>query len=247
MTRFIILDYFGAFRRGRSGQSGAWNAFSFWPVYYFLLMIIIQRMPSSDFGWRDAAVQAALFVPMFFVWCSVTAHPPRLARIMYLCPMDRGERRRYIRASYGFRVCVHMLVCALGLGIAAPFSYCDIYSVLLILANDFTIAVLVCHGGGNAGTAAAEAEGTAAAQSARTALGTVKGDVLFAAALGSNLIQYGILADPAPDMGIKLALSAVFCIVQVPLGLWYGKDIGKELEAAAGFESLSDRRAGECR
>lgn len=227
MTGYVIRDYFGVFRPGRLGK-GRGADFLIFPVYYFGLMIFTQwKVP--DFGWTDAAVQAALFLPMVFVWCSVAAHPLRLARMMYLCPMDREERRRYLRASYGFRVCFHMLVCVLGLLVVVPFSYCDLYSVLLILGNDFSISILGSGGGG-------------AADTARGSGCNVRGQFLFAAALVSNLIQYGIVADEAPDMGVKLVLALIFAAVQVPLGIRCLRDARGELEAAAGCGGFRDRR-----
>lgn len=234
MTGYLIREYFGAFRR-RQGKTG--YAASFWPIYYFVFMAVMQRK-GEGIVWTDLAVQLALLLPMMFVYRSAMAHPPGFPKMMYLCPMDGEERRRYARASYGLRAGIHMLVCVLGLGIVVPYSFCDRYSVLLILANDFSISVLLCHSDGRVPSPRKTQDMGGAQEERKVGGATVRGQILFICALLSNLVQYGILMDEAPDMGVKLALVLCFCLVQLPLGIRYGKDIRNELEAAVSYEPV---------
>lgn len=110
-----------------------------------------------------------------------------------------------------------MLPGVLGVCTAVVYSYCDIFSVIEMLLNDLTVALLISR--------------------EQEAGGIVIGDIIFVIAILSSMIQVGIIGDDKPDMGMKAVLFAVFCLVQLPLEIRHLKSAGKQLQAAVSFEN----------
>lgn len=222
MITYIIRDYFAMFRIGNLRKNNLANKLSFFSLYFIGMTLCGPFLSHTKIFWRVAAAQFAVFVPIVLSYFSVLAHPVRLPKMMYLCPMQPEERRKYIYNSYYFRVGVHMLPGVLGICIAVVYSYCDIFSVIEMLLNDLMVALLVNREQNTKG----EVNGMAI------------GDIIFVIAILSSVIQVGIIADAEPDMGMKAVLFAVFCLVQLPLEIRYLKFAGKQLQAAVSFENV---------
>lgn len=217
MINDIIWDYFAMFRIGNLKKNNLANKLSFFPFYFISMTLCGPFLSHTKILGRIAAVQFAVFAPIVLSYFSVLAHPVHLPKMMYLCPMQPDERRKYIYGSYYFRIGVHMLPGVLGVCIAVVYSYCDIFSVIEMLLNDLTIALLISR--------------------EQEAGGIVTGDMIFVIATLSSVIQTGIIADAEPDMGMKAVLFAVFCLIQLPLEIRHLKSAGKQLQAAISFEN----------
>ena len=159
---------------------------------------------------------------MLLTYYSICIHPLKLGKMMYLCPMNPEERKEYIYGSYYFRIGFHMVIVLLGLCIAVPLSYCDIFSSLQILLNHAMTVVLV--------TSVQKKENE------RSDLNVI-GIFIVITALISNIVEYGIIMDAEPDIAIKVSLFIVFCLIQVPLEIAYVKHIKKELRNSVFYEN----------
>lgn len=222
MITYMIRDYFAMFRIGNLRKNNLANKLSFFPFYFIGMTLCGPFLLHTKFSWRVVTVQFAVFMPIALAYFSVLAHPVRLPKMMYLCPMQPEERRKYIYNSYYFRVGVHMLPGVLGVCIAVVYSYCDIFSVIEILLNYLMVALLISR--------EQNAKGEVS--------GMVIGEIIFVIAILSSVIQVGIIADAEPDMGIKAVLFAVFYFVQLPLEIKHLKSAEKQLQAAVSFENV---------
>lgn len=222
MINYIIRDYFAMFRSGNLRKNNLANKLSFLSIYFIGMTFCGVFLSHTEISFRDAVVQFAVLTPIVLAYFSVLAHPVRLSKMMYLCPMQPEERRKYIYGSYYFRIGVHMLPGVLGICIAAAYSYCDIFSVTEMLLNYFMVALLINR--------EQNAKGEVS--------GMVLGEIIFVIAILSVVLQAGIIADAEPDMGIKAFLFVVFCFVQLPLEIKHLKSAGKQLQAAVSFESV---------
>lgn len=217
----IVRDYFQMFRPANLKKNNLATKLSFLPTYFICLLFCVVFLGKDKISWQNALVQFAIFTPLAFIYFSVLAHPVQLSKMMYLCPLSSKERRSYIYGAYYFRIGIHMLSGILAVCIAAIFSYCDIFSAIEILLNYLMISLLVSQESNKTGTGSS----------------MVIGEIIFAAALLSNLLQLGIVWDDQPDMWIKALLFVLFCFVQVPLEIKHLKFVNKQLQTAVFFET----------
>lgn len=222
MAKYIIGDFFSAFRIDRLKQNKASFTCICLTAYIIWMSIFVNRGWSDrEIAWRNVIVENALFLPMIFSFCSVMAHPVQLTKMMYLCPMSPGERRRYIYGSYYFRIGMHMLVFAAGLCVIVANAYCDVISMIQILLNDAIAAVMLNH----------------RQQTGDRGRAMVIGEILFVTAALSNAMQFCIVCDMTPGNWIQWVLFFLFCLVQLPLGIWYVKYIRRVLRRAVYYEN----------
>lgn len=222
MTKYIIRDFFGAFRISSLRQNKASYQCIYGMIYIFCMSIFTQRIWAAQAAWRKVIVENVLLLPMLFSYCSASVHSIQLEKMMYLCPMDRRERRYYIYGSYCFRSGVHMLVAAAGICIAVSISGCDLFFAIQILLNHALIAIMVSHG---------QRTGD---KSRRKVI--IIGEIIFVTALFSNVILFSIIVYAPHVLWVRLAVFFVFCLVQLPLEIWYVQYIRKALRAAVTFE-----------
>ena len=225
MTEHIIWDFFEDFKKNCYKEIKSNFTFIFLYIMCLGLYKAINGIRNKEFGWLDALIFCAVFLPMLFSYLSIYMHPLRPTKIMYLCPMHPEERKKYIYGTYFFRIGFQMLIAILGICISVLYSYCDIFSAIQILLNHFMAAIIIVPVGE-----------TDSRNNSINVKGRISREIIIITALISNLIQYGIIMDSYPDMLLKLILFIVFCLIQVPLGITYGKYIGKELQTAIYYE-----------
>ena len=220
MKKHIIQDYFSAYKI----RSYKWHGtnLEFLIIYFAAYFCMISRKSVTTFEWKSIIILAAIFLPMLLTYYSICIHPLKLGKMMYLCPMNPEERKEYIYGSYYFRIGFHMVIVLLGLCIAVPLSYCDIFSSLQILLNHAMTVVLV--------TSVQKKENE------RSDLNVI-GIFIVITALISNIVEYGIIMDAEPDIAIKVSLFIVFCLIQIPLEIAYAKHIKKELRNSVFYEN----------
>lgn len=220
MKKYIMQDFFGAYKTRKYKWNG--TNLEFLIVYFAVYFSLNFSKRESIFEWKAVIICASILLPMLFTYLSVYIHPLKLSKMMYLCPMNPEERKEYIYGSYFFKTGFHMVIALLGLCIAIPVSYCDIFSSLQILLNHAMTVVLVS-------TMQKREKGSSDMN--------VIGIFIFTIALISNVVEYGIVMDEEPDIMIKVTLIIVFCLIQIPLEISYIKHLKKELKNLVFYEN----------
>lgn len=170
-----------------------------------------------------------ILLPMALCCLDTLFRSPGLDKMMYLCPMSREERKKYIYGMYCFGVAVRMFISLMGVCIIISFSHCDLFSAVQILLNDFLIAVMT----------ASEGSG----ENDRMNREIQRQILIIALAFISNIIETAIVADELPDFWVKLALFGIFAIVQLPMALKYGRYQKQKLDDAVYYETWLRRTA----
>lgn len=166
-----------------------------------------------------------VYLPMLYILFSVYMHPVRLCKMMYLCPMEAGRRRQYIRSSYWFRIALRMSVAAIGAGILMLFYDCDVTAVTEMLLNNLVLSMLI-----PSGKKSDEGYGTIRKE-------TVCMICMIAVSMLSNYIQALAAADGEDNMVIDIIIFACIVFIQLPLSVKYWKYVRSELEAAVYYEN----------
>lgn len=222
MMKYIVRDYFGAFRIAnlRQRQGTGRNKIVLLPAIGIAVNILAGQLEETTFVWTDAVCFLAVLLPLCFSYFSMTVHPIQLSKMMYLCPLNDEERRRYIYGSYLFRIVIHMLICLLGFWIASDRSQCDLFTVIWVLTNQLMTASLV-NGGAHHGSGM-----------------PVVGELIFLFSLIANVLQIDCMrGDVSDERILNIGMLIFFCAVQVPLELSYIKYIRKSLQSAVLYEN----------
>lgn len=221
MLTHIISDFFSVFRINNLRGSKVLYKFSYMTILCIVIILCSNHVWRDGSAWRYVAVQLSVFLPMIFSYFSAMLHPVQPTKIMYLCPMKPEERRRYIYGSYYFRIGVHMLAAVAGLCIVIFYFNDDIFSVIQVLLNHMMVAVLVNR--------EAQADGRVC--------GMVIGELIFLAAVFSDIAQLSVIQGFEYDMWTLKFWFVFFCVVQLPLELWYVRYIKMALRAAISYET----------
>lgn len=229
--RDYIRDYMDTYRLYYMKQ--LWGDKEKRELLFFLMFLSILLM--LDLKGKGIIV-LAIFVPMFLSFFSGLLRPIRPGKMMYLCPMDRKERRSYIYGSYYFRIILHMLFAVLGIGVLVLFFRCDMLSVLEILLNDFMITIYIMPEQKvvNQWEISKEEQMKIFPQEMAIILNSIQavfiakeqeyaGAVFSSNGDGHHLIGKGIIL-------------LIFFLIELPLYLQYRKYVKKELEDAVFFE-----------
>lgn len=214
MIKYIVRDFFGAFRISSLKQNKASYQCIFISVYF--ICITVTCAWGSKFMWRDVLIRLSVLLPMIFSYGSACMHSVQLTKIIYLCPMNPEERRSYIYGSYYFRIGIHMLIVILGLCIVVSNTRCDLLCIIQLLLNHMVIAALVD-------------------------IDQRTGKIIFAIVFGATIMLLGIFVDFAgiePEW-LKWIAFSVYAVIQLPLGIWYVRYIRKTLHTAVFFETIS--------
>lgn len=231
MIKYLIRDYFDAFRIANLRQKlgTAFSKSILLPVMCAFSNIFVGQLQKSTFAWTDAVQFLAVLLPMWFSYFSMAVHPIQLSKMMYLCPMNEEDRRKYIYSSYLFRIIIHMSISFLGFWIAAGSSRWDCFTVAWILTNQLISATLV-NGGAQTGSGM-----------------PVVGELLFLFALIEAVLQIDCMRGEDSDKWIfNLCMLIFFCAVQVPLEWIYMKYIRKSLQSAVLYEDSQRWIKGIC-
>lgn len=146
MLKYVVRDYFRAFKWGNIKET--WRATS--QTSFTIFLVIWLELVEVNCGLGDIREQivytCALYLPIAFAWFSAVIHPVQLTKMMYLCPVSKEERSRYVKQSYYFRIMFHMLIVVAGMMICILFSRWDGIAVLAILLNDLAFCQLLPSG-----------------------------------------------------------------------------------------------------
>lgn len=221
----IVRDYFRAIKisrlRGRETNG------LFLLSYFIVMPVLIGVSGNVNFRREYMMAFIGILLPMALCCLDTLFRSPGLDKMMYLCPMSRGERKKYIYGMYCFGVAVRMLISFMGVCIIIPFSHCDLFSAVQILLNDFLIAVMTASEGSR--------------ENDRMNREIQRQILIIALAFISNIIETAIVADELPDFWVKLALFGIFVIVQLPMALKYGRYQKQKLDDAVYYETWQRR------
>lgn len=221
----IVRDYFRAIKisrlRGRETNG------LFLLSYFIVMPVLIGVSGNVNFRREYMMAFIGILLPMALCCLDTLFRSPGLDKMMYLCPMSREERKKYIYGMYCFGVAVRMLISLMGVCIIIPFSHCDLFSAVQILLNDFLIAVMTASEGSR--------------ENDRMNREIQRQILIIALAFISNIIETAIVADELPDYWVKLALLGIFTIVQLPMALKYGRNQKQKLDDAVYYETWQRR------
>lgn len=223
----IVKDYFGAYKMSRLKERKTDGLFFL--AYFIALPIWIGVSGNVNFRREYVVGFAGILLPMGLLCLDVMFRSPRLDKMMYLCPMGKEERRQYIYSMYYFGVAIRMLISLIGVCIIIPFTHCDLFSAVMILLNDFLIAILV--------SSEKNEEGDTVNKEIAFQIG------MIASALISNIVETAVVADELPEFIVKLVLFGVFVIMQFPMAVKYGRYIKQRLNDAVYYETWQRRMA----
>lgn len=217
----IVRDYFRAIKISR--LKGRETNGLFLLSYFIVMPVLIGVSGNVNFRREYMTAFIGILLPMALCCLDTLFRSPGLDKMMYLCPMSREERKKYIYGMYCFGVAVRMLVSLMGVCIIIPFSHCDLFSAVQILLNDFLIAVMTASEGSR--------------ENDRMNREIQRQILIIALAFISNIIETAIVADELPDFWVKLALFGIFAIVQLPMALKYGRYQKQKLDDAVYYET----------
>ncbi len=217
----IVRDYFRAIKISR--LKGRETNGLFLLSYFIVMPVLIGVSGNVNFRREYMMAFIGILLPMALCCLDTLFRSPGLDKMMYLCPMSREERKKYIYGMYCFGVAVRMLVSLMGICIIIPFSHCDLFSAVQILLNDFLIAVMTASEGSR--------------ENDRMNREIQRQILIIALAFISNIIETAIVADELPDLWVKLALFGIFVIVQLPMALKHGRYQKQKLDDAVYYET----------
>lgn len=223
----IVRDYFRAIKISR--LKGRETNGLFLLSYFIVMPVLIGVSGNVNFRREYMMAFIGILLPMALCCLDTLFRSPGLDKMMYLCPMSREERKKYIYGMYCFGVAVRMLVSLMGICIIIPFSHCDLFSAVQILLNDFLIAVMTASEGSR--------------ENDRMNREIQRQILIIALAFISNIIETAIVADELPDFWVKLALFGIFAIVQLPMALKHGRYQKQKLDDAVYYETWLRRAA----
>ncbi|MFA9464492.1 MAG: hypothetical protein ACERKN_09405 [Velocimicrobium sp.] len=131
MIRMVLRDYRMNWKEGLSNVSKNGS----WFVYLYLLIV-----PANLFGFMDkpshVAVYYGILFPLMLGLLLSRMYPNRLSKTMFLCPMKKEERKRYIVSAYWIRVLIPIALFALiGLILVGVYQI-SVESYVFLLASE---------------------------------------------------------------------------------------------------------------
>lgn len=134
MLKLILKDY------GATWKQGVANAYhnSGFFIYFYLLLypaIVWMGNPASQQSIYYVGVLGYLLTGMLSRMFS-----NRLEKTLYFCPIDKEQRKEYVRCAYWFRVLFPMTVLAIAELVMVVIGWIPFWSIFTVLVTVF------CHG-----------------------------------------------------------------------------------------------------
>lgn len=139
MWKWVVRDYFAAFRGGKSkeGLKSAW-----WSIWY--LGIFYPLMNDLYEDPKCMIIYATIAIPIIFGVVSGSVHSMALPKVMYLCPLKESVRKEYIEKSCIFRIFFVSLLGTIGAMALWISGLCDGVTAGVSISNIVAWAVLSC-------------------------------------------------------------------------------------------------------
>lgn len=138
MLRKVGLDYLDSIKIKPDKEQFTFS--KVW-VYFYMLILLPCMMLSNGSGIRFDSYYL-MVIPMLFGLYSMSVVPIQLPKQMYLCPMEKEERRTYAGMLYALRLIVPILIGILFHGIGAALGVTSVEEAAL---QEFAlISMMLC-------------------------------------------------------------------------------------------------------
>lgn len=218
----VIRNYLNMYRAGRNKidtGSGAGLVGAYTIAIVIAVPMFVSMDGTGNILWKNMpAVSALILFPMAISCFGGALRRPELDKMLYLCPMSRRERKKYIYGAYCFGVGFNMLFAVIGICMVIPISCCDVFSAVQILLNDFLLAIMIAAG-------RKEKERSSSKE-------ILMQMFLAASAFISNIIEMIMVLDKDSNILPKAGMLAFFCVIQLPMAVKYGRYVKGELDHA---------------
>lgn len=136
MWKWVVRDYFAAFRWEKVKEwlkSGAW-----WRAFYVGVFMPCMLVRNSNM------MYFLLCLPIMFCMIAEELHRENLPKLMFLCPMQREVRMKYVERTYIFRMLFSTAMGALVFGVIWILGHCDQVTMLLLVWNIWNLSLVFC-------------------------------------------------------------------------------------------------------
>lgn len=139
--RMVIQEYLAAFRISKIKERYGKNYFG---MFYFGIYMLVS-MPTLVLGQNGGNNNVVEFYGLvcLLLFCvhSSQLHPIGLSKLMYLCPMSKLERRRYLLKSYLLKIGVIFLVSVVVLTLLGFVGKLNLVYIILFLCANMGLAI----------------------------------------------------------------------------------------------------------
>lgn len=168
----------------------------------------------------------SILLPLVLITLSVSAHPAKLTKLEYLCPMNCEERKDKIMKAYLFRVCIHLVIAVISLSILVIVYSANFFIFILLLINYIMMSIAIYP--------STESKG------AEPTMGYILYYAVMIMAFMANAFTVAFGMETELGLTVKCVISIMFCIIFVPVYLSYLKHIKRELTKAINFEQVKE-------
>ena len=140
MIKNVICDYIRGFSLSRVRQAYQHGG-------YFFIAYAMTAMPLVCGFFEDAESVITYYMVMFpalFCLYAAPLHPFIMPKVMYLCPMDRQERHRYIEWSGYLHIIVPFILGVAGVLILLILNLTDVVCACGLLLNMLILPIWCC-------------------------------------------------------------------------------------------------------
>ncbi len=229
MWRWVIKDYFAAFRWGKIKdwlKTGDW----FWIVYFLVLLPYIFNFFEKD---EYMIIYYILMIPAGYCLISEALHENMLPKLFYLCPMEKEERKGYVECKFVFAMLVPAMLGGIFAIILWVFSHCHPVTAIMYWVNVVILGITTSSCLGKRKVKIPKA-GSALMQTVNTSEGIVRGNLIVT--LFSILGMGMMLCNEVSIEGwCKWVFVSIAVFLQLPFTIKYLSGWNKAVENAVGY------------
>lgn len=229
MWRWVIKDYFGAFRWGKIKdwlKEGDW----FWILYFMsILPYIMGFMEKNEY----IVLYYILLMPVGYCLISEALHENLLPKMFYLCPMEKEVRKAYIERKFIFAMIVPTILGAIFAVIMWAFSHCHPLTAIMYWVNVVILGILTSSFMGKRKVKIPK-EGSNQSETVNTTSGAVVGNLIVTlfAIVGIGMMLNN---ETSIESWCKWVFVSITVFVQLPLLIKYLSGWNKAVENAVGY------------
>lgn len=229
MWRWVIKDYFGAFRWGKIKdwlKEGDW----FWILYFMsILPYIMGFMEKNEY----IVLYYIMMIPVGFCLISEALHENLLPKMFYLCPMEKEVRKAYIERKFIFAMIVPTILGGIFAVIMWAFSHCHPLTAIMYWVNVVILGILTSSFMGKRKVKIPK-EGSNQSETVNTTSGAVVGNLIVTlfAIVGIGMMLNN---ETSIESWCKWVFVSITVFVQLPLLIKYLSGWNKAVENAVGY------------
>lgn len=231
MLRNIICDYLNGFRWSRIKQvyhNGGW-----WMYLYFF--VFFPGLADFYKNAECAVIYYFIMFPVIFCMFASPLHPLGMPKVMYLCPMDRKQRRLYIKWTGYLHIAAVFLIGILGVLGLVIFIKIDWLCICGIMLNVILMSIFCC-GINPKGFGSTAANGKRY-MATNTKWGICETVGMIATMLSELYYCYVLRWNGTESTWVKLIALGFGVLVQLPLAMHYLKGWQGAVERALDYET----------